>query len=444
MFKRGSSDEKWYYSFLPNNIAGGSTSPLIPLFVTEGLAGSVAQVGLVSAVSSLASVPSNIMWGNLSDATGKRRVFVLVGFGGMAVALLMMALSLNIYQYLMANFFLGLLSTAAAPVGTVLILESFKKEEWAKRLGDFSKVGGIGWVTGLVLGTIWLITFNGAADPAVSMRALFVLAAGLALLSMVLAFKWVPEPEEKIDRSEHSVAALSKVPLFVFERARYMPQRVMHVLQLSTRNLRLDNFPRDLRRYYIFTFITFTGFLTFYVVLPTFLKQFVGMSSAEVYIIYVASSAVSALTYSQAGRWAGRIGSKRLQAGAIVGRVVLFPSFFLVTLIGLPFSALVVVFCVLHGLIGFCWANIAVAGSHIVSNISKEGCRAESTGVYNAMQGMATVAGALIGGYVAQYLGYEAVFLVASMFLVAGLLVLSRINTEKGTPGSEGPEAAHG
>jgi hypothetical protein len=44
---------------------------------------------------------------------------------------------------MLANFMLGLLATAAAPVGTVLILESFKKEEWAKRLGDFSKVGGI-------------------------------------------------------------------------------------------------------------------------------------------------------------------------------------------------------------------------------------------------------------------------------------------------------------
>ena len=80
------------------------------------------------------------------------------------MALLMMGLAMNFYQYMMANFMLGLLSTAAAPVGTVLILESFKKEEWAKRLGDFSKVGGIGWVTGLVLGTIWLSGVLRSAD----------------------------------------------------------------------------------------------------------------------------------------------------------------------------------------------------------------------------------------------------------------------------------------
>jgi MFS family permease len=442
MGKHKANDEKWYYSFLPNNMAGGSTSPLIPLFLTEGLGGTVAQVGLLSAVASIASVPSNILWGNLSDALKRRRLFILIGFGGMALALLMMGLATNLYQYMVANFMLGLLSTAAAPVGTVLILESFKKEEWAKRLGDFSKVGGIGWVTGLVLGTIWLSVFAGAADTSLAMRALFILAAGLALVSMILAFKWVPEPVEMVDRSTLN-EAMNKVPLFTFERARYMPQRIVHVLKISTKNLRIENFPVNLRRYYVFTFIIFTGFLTFYVALPVFLKQYVGMSSADVFIIYVASSAVSAITYSQAGKWATRFGSKKLQAGAIIGRVFLFPSFFLVTLLNLPFTTLLVVFCILHGLLGFCWANISVAGSHIVSNICNQECRAESTGMYNAMQGTATVAGALIGGYVAQYLGYQALFFTSSIFLVIGLVMLSLINTERGTPEKETSEAAH-
>jgi hypothetical protein len=146
------------------------------------------------------------------------------------------------------------------------------------------------------------------------MRALFILAAGLAFLSMLLALKWVPEPEEKVDRAEIN-STLSKVPLFTFERARYMPQRIVHVLKISTENLKIENFPKDLRRYYVFTFVIFTGFLTFYVALPIYLKQYVGMSSADVFIIYVASSAVSAITYSQAGKWATRFGSKRLQAG---------------------------------------------------------------------------------------------------------------------------------
>ena len=60
MGERKSKDAKWYYSFLPNNMAGGSTSPLISLFVKTSLGGGMAEVGLVNALSSLASVQSNI------------------------------------------------------------------------------------------------------------------------------------------------------------------------------------------------------------------------------------------------------------------------------------------------------------------------------------------------------------------------------------------------
>jgi MFS family permease len=430
MGKDQAKDDKWYLSFLPHNMAGGSTSPLIPLFVTEALGGTVAQVGLISAISSLAAVPSNILWGNLSDAAKKRRAFVLIGFGGMALSLFMMAISFNFSQYMIANVVLGLLSTASAPVGTVLILESFKKEEWAKRLGDFSKIGGIGWVTGLLVGTIWLAAFTGSADTPLAMRALFLLAAGLAVASMVLAYRWVPEPEENIDRHQLN-GAVHHIPLFHIERARYMPQRVVQVLKISTHNMKPENFPSSLRRYYLYTLITFTGFLTFYVGFPIFLKQYAGMSSTQVFIIYMASSAVSALTYAQAGRWASRFGSKKVQGLAVLGRVFLFPSFFVVTMFDLPSGALLAAFCALHAMLGFCWANISVSGSHIVSRVCRTECRAESTGMYSAMQGVATIVGALLGGYIAQSLGYEVVFVVASLFLVAGLVVLSGIETEK-------------
>jgi MFS family permease len=429
MGKGRSKDDKWYYSFLPNNMAGGSTSPLIPLFVTEGLGGTVAQVGIISAISSLAAVPSNILWGNLSDAAKKRRAFVLIGFAGLALANLMMAFSLNFFQYLVANAVLGLLSTAAAPVGTVLILESFKQEEWAKRLGDFSKIGGIGWVVGLMVGTIWIAAFSGSSDPALAMRALFVLAAGLSIVSMVLAYRWVPEPETVIDRSQINGSIL-KIPLYVFERARYLPHRVIHVLKASSSSMRLRYLPSNLRLYYVYTLIIFTGFLTFYVGLPTFLKQYVGMSSTEVFIIYLASSAASAITYSQAGRWASSMGSKRVQGAAVAGRVILFPAFFLVTLLGLSHVALMAAFCVLHALLGFCWANISVSGSHIVSNVCLKEHRAEATGLYSAVQGAANVIGALFGGFVAQQMGYSVVFFISSVFLVVGLAVLAMIRTE--------------
>jgi MFS family permease len=71
-------------------------------------------------------------------------MFVIIGFGGMALSLLLMALSTSIGEYLFANLLFGLLTTAAAPVGTVLILESFDKSEWPN--GWATSAGWGAWV----------------------------------------------------------------------------------------------------------------------------------------------------------------------------------------------------------------------------------------------------------------------------------------------------------
>lgn len=433
------TDDSWYYSFLPYNMAAGSTSPLIPLFFTEALKGSLAEVGLVSALASAASVPANIMWGNLSDTIKQRRLFILIGFGGMALALLMMGISTDIASYFFANFMLGLLSTAAPPIGTVLILEVFKKEEWAKRLGDFSRVGGIGWVMGLALGSIWLLMMTGA-DQATPMRALFILAATISALSVLLALKWIPEPERRIERRTIDLKLL-QYPLVIFEKARYLPNRIVHVVNVSRGNLRFSSFPPALRRYYSVVFFLFMGSFSFYVVLPVFLKSYVGISSALVFAIYIASSLISALAYRHAGGLVARKGGKGIQKVTALGRMLLFPLFFLITLIPLDQTSIVVVFLILHGLIGLCWAGLSVAGSSLVSNLSYREFRAEGMGMYNATQGLAAIAGSIIGGILAQLFGYAITFGVASIFVAIGVILLTRIDVDTPTSEGDGPKA---
>jgi MFS family permease len=412
-------DEKWYYTFLPYNIAGGSTNPIIPLFVTEGLKGTVAQVGIVSAITSFAAVPANILWGNLSDTLEKRRPFIIMGFLGMGLALLLMGLSTTIPQYYLANFLLGLLAAAVAPVGTVLVLESFEKKDWARRLGDFSKVGGMGWV-----------------NPT---RALFLLAAGLCLVSTILAYRWVPEPKKKISRESVDPEDLGHFAAHIIERARYLPQRVLFVAKVSAKNLRLSNFPANLKRYYVMTFLAFAGFLSFYVVFPIFLSQYVGLKSADIFIIYIASSVASVLTYSLVGRLIERVGGKRIQAISFVARIFIFPAFFLVTMLNLPFPILFALLLILHAMAGLCWAGISVSGNAMVSRMSYHDFRTQSLGMYNSIQGVAAIFGSVLGGFVAEYYGYQVEFLMASGFILAGLILLLSTDLEKEPTDDEGP-----
>src|SRR3972149_6931165 len=83
--------EKWYYSFLPNGMAGGVTQPAIPLYATQALGGTVADAGIITAAASLTSVPAFLFWGSASDAMKRRRLFVLIGFVGVALSLAFMA-----------------------------------------------------------------------------------------------------------------------------------------------------------------------------------------------------------------------------------------------------------------------------------------------------------------------------------------------------------------
>jgi MFS family permease len=433
------TDDRWYYSFLPFNVSGGSTSPLIPLFITEVLGGTLGDVGMASALSSAASVPSNILWGNLSDTMKRRKIFVLIGFGGLALALFMMGVSTDLSSYFFANFMLGLLSTAAAPIGTVLILEVFKRDEWAKRLGDFSRVGGIGWVIGLVLGSVWLMLMTGA-DQVTPMRALFILAASISALSILLALKWIPEPEQKLERRSVDLKVLD-FPILIFEKARYLPNRLVHVVSVGASNLSYSNFPKSLRRYYMVVFFLFAGGLCFYVALPIFLKSYVGISSSLVFVIYVGSSLMAALTYRTIGKLVARIGGKKVQWLAAGGRIILFPSFFLVTLFPMAEWIIVLVFILLHALVGLCWAGLSLAGNALVSNLSYKEFRAEGMGMYNATQGLAAIAGSVIGGFIAQLFGFLVTFLVASAFLLLAVLILRNIDVDTPTLDSEGPKA---
>jgi len=442
MSEKSRTNDRWYSSFLPYNVAGGSTSPMIPLFVTEALKGTVAQVGLVSAITSVASVPANIFWGSLSDTTKKRKVYVLIGFFGLALALFLMGISMDMGTYYFANFVLGALTAAAAPVGTVLVLESFAKEEWAKRLGDFSKVTGIGWVAGLILGTIWLQLANGDDAMVMAMRGLFILASALCMVSVVLAIKWVPEPSKKIERKDLNEVSMAR--FIHFERGRYAPMKVLHIITIGTRNMNAINFPRNLKIYYIVVMLAFTGFLTFYVGFPIYLSQKLGLSVSEVFIVYVASSITSAFTYALAGRWISDAGGKKVQMLAFGGRIVLFPFVAVIGMFDLALVPLLIVLCVLHALIGFCWANLSVAGNTLVSNMAFDEHRTESLGAYNSIQGIGAIVGSLIGGFVANSFGYLPTFLVASGFVVAAFLLLVGINVEKAPQEHEGATPTRG
>ena len=257
---------RWFYAYLPMGISGGATSALIPLFA-YALGGSLLNVGIIAAATSIASVPSFMLWGSACDRIARRKPFLLIGFLGSGVALVAMAASRTMSDFYLSNLLAGLLGAASGPAGTVLLMEGSDRKEWPARLAAMSRMTATGWVIGLALGLVWL-----TAGPALvggglsSMRALFLIGAILAFAAGGVVQLETRESAVRVDRHElHLVDAHPRV-----ERGRYLPMRIVHFIGPTNSAPRL---PRTLRFYLLSVFLLFGGFTAFYSFFPIFLTQ---------------------------------------------------------------------------------------------------------------------------------------------------------------------------
>lgn len=426
--KQSTRGDRWYYSYLPGNIAGGATSTLIPLFALI-LGASAAEVGIIAAAASIASVPAFMLWGGLSDRMGRRRVFAVIGFVGMALSFFAMAASTDIPHLYLSNILLGALSAAAAPVGTVLIMEMSKRAEWPDRLALFSRIGGVGFIAGLAIGAFWLQGLSGPWGPAGSMRALFLAGALLSVLSAAMAWRWIRDPGVTIKRSH---IPLSEHIYLAVERVRFLPSRLLHYFSFfGNHGEKRQAYSGALKTYYVSVILLFSGFTAFYAVFPVFLAGSVGFSGSQIFAIYIASQAVSAIIYARVGRVISKVGARKVQLAGATARIILFPAFLALVIFPIGIGAAFAAALIIHGLIGASWALINVAGSTIVSRLAPKEGLAQTFGLYNAVQGIGSIAGPLLGGFTAEIYGYGGGFALSSGTIMAGVIILASLKIQE-------------
>ena len=184
------------------------------------------------------------------------------------------------------------------------------------------------------------------------------------------------------------------------------------------------------------SFLLFSGFSAFYAFFPIFLADVAGLPSWQIFLVYIASHTASATAYAPVGRWVHDRGSRRMQTYAAAARAVLFPSFFLLPLLPLGAAGRFAAILALHALVGVCWAVINVSGSLLMSQLSLPATRGRALGAYNAVQGFGAIAGPLLGGFTAHLAGYGAGFVLASVFIVAGVAALTFLRAEEESPAS--------
>jgi MFS family permease len=415
-----SNGSRWAYSYLPQGMAGGATSALIPLY-TVAIGGNLATVGIIAAATSIASVPAFILWGGLSDRLERRKLFLLIGFLGTAVSFFAMALSPTLPAFYLANLLIGFLGAASAPVGVVLVMETAEEQAWPARLAFLSRLTGVGWIAGLSVGVVWLILGPAFVGSVSAMRGLFVIGGALALASAILAALWLREPAAHVRRHEMHLAEFA----MRIERLKFLPFRVLHYFDPHTHLSKPSKLSGPLKIYLVSVFLLFSGFTAFYGFFPILLQSAYGFSNPEIFSVYIASQVASASAYGAVGRWVSIRGSRLTQLYAVLGRSALFPAFLALGAFQMPLPVLIAVCLGLHAGVGLCWAVINVSGSTLVSRLARSDARAAAFGAFNAVQGFGSILGPLLGGFLAEFYGYVVAMGAVLVFVLAGAGILA-------------------
>ncbi len=276
--KPGAAVPRWFYAFIPVNIANGATSPLIPLYMIIALHASVLEVGLVFFFTSLAAVPGSVVWGKLSDRLKKRKVFVLLGLASFAVTLPLMAFTNSLAVYLAANAALGFLQAAAAATSSVLIMENFPEKDWAREIGKFAQVSGVAFVGGLVAGALWFAAFPGVGGDHSALVLMMLIGAALSAVSAIVGAFTIKEGHKHVDRA-HAAEVIAHLGHSILERRRGLFVRVTHLPTLSLSGFR-EHAKGPTVAYCAGIFLLFTGFLVFNAPLPVFLLTEAGLAQS--------------------------------------------------------------------------------------------------------------------------------------------------------------------
>lgn len=421
--------QRWYISLILANLVMGMSSVLIPLKISLVFHLDAQQLGLAAALGSLAAVVGSLIWGRLSDAAHRRKIFVIASYAMVGLAHIGLALTQSFAGLLIYNAALSFFWVANASVAVLLVIEGADQSLWESRIGSLNQSGAFGWLSGLVLGGTIIGAVLARTSVSTGISLLLGLLAVIAFIASGNAAVTIAPVVATFTRRRFRGIAIAEGNLLP-EAWKFSPLHLYHRLSPS----RLRFLSRRVRVFLLSTFLAFTGIAFFAVPLPLVLSQELGFSSTLVFFCYVALHSGVVITYPLAIRRVRRQGGERAHVGALLVRSALFVGAAAILWTGthivwwtvLPFMAL----------IGGTWAVFQLSGVALAARFAKPENRGLALGSYTAVAGISTSAAGICAGTVARNVGYHVSLLVSVLFLVAAAIgiALLRAPSESEVP----------
>ena len=413
------ASNKWFIGYFLANVAGGVTTPLIPLFVIVYLGSNVFYMGITTSAASIASVLALIFWGNISDYLRKRKIFIMIGFVGSFASLMLIMLVHTITQYILIMVLFQLVAMASVPISTLILIENSKESKWPVVMSRFNEVSAVGTVVGLVLGTV-IISLYSASSKGI-LLTIYEISAILYLFAAISVFIFIKDPNRTIGRRRlwmlNSIRAV--------ERIRYFPSNVIHFMALNGRK-KGRNLGRPLMIYLFSASFLMLGFQIFFVPYPVFLIDRLGASETLVFVMYLSNAIFSALTYIWSGKALDRFGSRRVLSVSLLARIVIFLIMAGIAFVAVENSLYLIISIAVYGILGGIWSFIGISQITTVSRFAPKTLRGKAVGYYNSFNGVGQILGSFISGIVALYLGYPVDFILAATVVAAASAIALR------------------
>lgn len=413
---------KWYVAFLLANAAAGGASLLLPLYAYF-LGGTAADVGTISAVGSLVGVVASLLWGGITDRTRRRRWLVVLSFAGIGALYGFLPLVGSVSGLVLVGAMASFFWMASSTVSVLIIMERFPEGVWEREIGRLNAYSGFGWATGQAVGAAWTGLFLAVLGEGNGLRTFGITVGLLGISGAIAAGLLLPEAVRRVERRDFRGLVVA-VGNFLYERFRYGPAHLYYLIRPSQVVRFFQGrtaFGPDLVLLYYGVFLIMAAFSVFFVPLPIFLRRVLGWPSPAIYTAYTLHTLSSVLTYRWARQAISRWGHRPVLGLGLLVRAVVFSLFALAgRFIPGWFAAPLLLFT------GISWAMFQLSATAIVSRLAPEGLKGQALGVYNGLTGLGGMVGALIGGFLADSLGFDAAFLVAAavVFLTIPLILV--------------------
>lgn len=334
--------------------------------LAQSLTTNIFEVGVTIASFFFAQILASIYFGRISDKSGKRLLFIRIGFIACAATFGLHYIATDSASLLIVRLGAGVAAGMTVPAMLAYTYESGKDKSKVASIISFH---ALGWLAGIV-----------AAGITNNEKTIFLISAGLFIIGLALSARL---PNHTSTETTHIGATRS-----VIAKNKFL------FLSLLLRH---------------------TGATAVWTILPLVLTETFGAKLYEVSIVYVANTGMA---FVMMNMMAGKITMQNVTKFKIGVGLTTFVFIGLALIqdwwMAIPAMALV----------GVTWAFLYIGGSiHLMENNP----RSTSTGIFNSTIAIANVAGPLIAGTIGFYYNSVSVMYFAIVMCMVAFAVSLKV-----------------